>query len=301
MPLLETILPPKNENDPFLKHKLQLLAVSAQQLGLGATVEDVVYGLIPGVAARSVMLPVSKHRHVYESALVEIGVRIKAKGGSVVTTDRHQCVVHYRYRGDDGEPVLDTVHVRLLFTDVSFMQIAREAMEHADAPPVDFKKVRAEIVEIIEHDAELPEPARKALLVQSRNPAFPVSELSMRYARVKKDRALLLLAEAHAEQCARTAYTAQREMTYSTARVAYPTPAWSDLSDARRVELIAVTTKVICGQTAPFALGAEYGPLFLGVVQQCLMHIVGAGALYQRERDAFSAVRAQIEDARGLT
>ncbi len=301
MPLLETILPPKDENDPLLKQKLQVLAVSAQQLGLGATIEDVVFGLIPGVATRSVLLPLTKYAQAYEVALGVVAARIKAKGGTVISTDRRACVVNYRYRDDRAETVTDSVHVRLLFTDVSFMQIAREAMEHADDPPVDFQKVRAEIVEIITKDEELPETARKTLLAQSRNPAFPVSELSMRYARAKKERALLLLAEAHAERCARAAYAAQRELSYSTTRAAYAVPAWSELSDGQRAAVMAVTTKVICGQTTPFALGAEYGPMFLGVVQQCLMHIVGSGSQYERERETIAAVRAHVEDMRGLT
>lgn len=301
MPLLETILPPKDENDPLLKQKLQVLAVSAQQLGLGATVEDVVYGLIPGVASRSVILPLTKYAQAYEVALGVVAERIKLKGGTVVSTDRRLCAVHYRYRSENDDAVIDTVHVRLLFTDISFMQIAREAMEHADDPPVDFQKVRAEIVEIITKDEELPEIARKSLLMQSRNPAFPVSELSLRYARAKKDRALLLLAEAHCERCARTAYSAQRELAYSAERAAYPVPAWSELSDAQRAAVVDVTTKVICGNTKPFALGPEYGPLFLGVVQQCLLHIVGSAPMYERERAMLATLRAQIEDLRGLT
>jgi hypothetical protein len=301
MPLLETILPPKDENDPLLKQKLQVLAVSAQQLGLGATVEDVVYGLIPGVAARSVLLPQAQYARAYATALGVVEARIKAKGGSVVSTDRLACVVHYSYLDERDEAVIDSVHVRLLFTDVSFMQIAQEAMEHADDPPVDFQKVRAELVEIIANDEELPEPVRNALLTQSRNPAFPVSELSLRYARAKKERALLLLAEAHAERCARTAYTAQRELAYSLEYAAYVTPAWSDLSDEQRAEIIALTTKVICGQTKPFALGPQYGPMFIGVVQQCLMHIVGAGTQYERERETFAEWRALVDNTRGVT
>lgn len=301
MPLLETILPPQDENDPFLKQKLQVLAVSAQQMGLGATVEDVVFGLIPGVATRSVLLPPTNYAQVYETALRVVAARIKAHGGTVISTDRRACVVMYRYRDDGAEMVTDSVHVRLLFTDLSFMQIAREAMEHADDPPVDFQKVRAEIVEIITKDEELPETARTTLLAQSRNPAFPVSELSTRYARAKKERALLLLAEAHAERCARAAYAAQRELSYSTNRAAYAVPAWSELTEEQRAAVVAVTTKVICGQTTPFAFGAEYGPTFLSVVQQCLMHIVGSGSQYVRERETTATIRARVEDMRCLT
>lgn len=299
--LLDTILAPKDERDPFLKLKLQVLAVSEQRMGHGATVEDVVYNLIPGVASRSVMLPPSRHRAVYGRALADVTQRLRARGGVIVSTDQAACAIRYHYRDAVVEKQFDTVHVRLLYTDVSFMQIAGEASEHADDPPVDFAQVRVEITEIIEKDTELPETARKGLLVQARNPSFPVSELTLRYARAKKDKALLLLAEAHAERCARAAYAAQRELSYSEARAAYPLPPWAELSDEQRSELVGVTTKVICGQTKPYALGGAYGPMYLGVVQQTLMHIVGSGPQYEREREGVAVLRAVLEDPRGLT
>jgi len=294
--LLETIIPPKDEHDPLLKQQLQVVAVSAQQLDLGATVEDVVFGLIPGVAARSVILPSVHYPRAYEHALRAVTERIKLKGGSVVSADPHLCTVHYRYRSEDHDDVHDMVHVRVLHTDVSFMQIAREALEHADDPPVDYRKVRAEIVEILSKDEELPESDRKALLVLARNPSFPVSDLSIRYARAKKDRALRLLATAYADACARAAYAAQRELSYSPERTAYAVPVWADLAPERRAGIIVVTMKVICGRSQPFALGEMYGPLFVAVVQQSLKHFVGAGAECERERGIVAAQLATMVD-----
>lgn len=298
--LLEPIIPPKDEHDPLLQQKLQVLAVSAQQLGLGATVEDVIFNLIPGVASRSVILPSTHYRDFYERALRTVVERIKLKGGSVVSTDRQTSTVHYRYRSDDHDVVHDIVHVRVLHTDVSFMQVAREAQEHADDPPVNYRQVRAEIVEIIAKDSELPESDRTALMALSRNPTFPAAELSMRYARAKRSRALTLLAEAYAGRCARAAYAAQRELSYSAERAAYAVPAWADLSDTERTTIVAVTTKVICGNTTPFVFGDLYGPLFVAVVQQSLQHFVGADALHERERGVVAAQMATISDVRYL-
>jgi hypothetical protein len=282
--LLPTIVTAQDDKDPVGKLPYQVLAISDERLGTGATIEDVVHELFPGLMSRSTVVPIlAPYEGDYAIALAAVRRRLLAQGARILTADPTRNVsqaIRYEYTDPEQGYRVDTVHVRLFHTKMSAVELALEEAELG--PVLDYTQVRAEVVTAIEGDAELSAAAKKPILTRARNPSYPVAHLARDYARAKHVQAMYRMADAHGLGLARAAYAACREYARDELG-AYRMPEWSDTA-APCLQALEATRSILVGEPVPSTLGVCAGPFFRSVVQGALMLVSGDGPVHERDR-----------------